>query len=98
MPDTQMMLGYVKNALRITSDELDDEVQNTIDACVLDLSLAGIDPSKIVATDALAQLAVSTFAKIHFGFDNPEAERFQESYDSFKRSMALNSKYRKAVT
>lgn len=88
------MLEAVKTALRITDNEFDAEVQGLIDASIGDLRLAGIDPAKIVESDAFARQTVITYCKAHFGYDNEEAPRFSESYDGMKRSMALSSLYR----
>ena len=90
------MLEKVKGALRITTDApgIVDDVQNLIDACKVDLKISGIAESKINDDeDALIERAIICYAKGHFGYDNPEAGRFLQSYEMLKQHLSLASDY-----
>lgn len=90
------MFEEVKNALRVSINDpgIDGEIQDLIDACKLDLKIAGVSDSKINdETDPLIKRAVITYCKGHFGFDNPEAERFIDSYVMLKQHLSLAGDY-----
>lgn len=61
-----MILDKIKLALRIDDDDLDEEIQDSIDAAKADLKLSGILESKIVETDPLIIRAIKTFCKCEF--------------------------------
>jgi len=87
------LLDDVKLALRITSSAFDSEVQDLIDAAKADLQLSGVHPDRLNDDDPLIRRAIVTYAKAHFGYDNPEAERFQRSYDMLKAHLTLSQEY-----
>lgn len=88
------LIDDIKTALRISNPAFDTEISGLISAAQSDLQLAGITPDKAVSeVDPLIVRAVTTYAKTHFGFDNPDAERFQQVYDSLKMSLALSDDY-----
>jgi uncharacterized phage protein (predicted DNA packaging) len=86
------MLESVKLALRVTISDFDEEIQGLIDAAKRDLEIAGVDI--IDETDPLIRRAIITYCKANFGYDNPEAERFQQSYDMLKQHLSLSYDYR----
>lgn len=83
------MLEKIKLSLRITNSEFDNEIQDLINACELDLKMSGVSDSLIKKQDPLISQAVQTYCKANFGFDNPEAERFREAYASLKAFLAI---------
>ena len=89
------MLNLVKGALRVTTDApgILSDINNLIEAAKLDLQLAGV---KYIEDDPLIQRAVIFYCKGHFGFDNPEAERFLRSYEMLKQHLSLSGDYREA--
>lgn len=87
------LLDDVKLALRITSSAFDPEVQDLIDAAKSDLQLSGVHPDWMDDDDPLIRRAVMVYCKAHFGYDNPEAERFQRSYDMLKAHLTLSQEY-----
>lgn len=91
------VLDDVKVALRIaaTITAFDGEVGDLIDAAKKDLELAGI--TKVNDTDALIKRAINTYCKAHYGYDNPDAKWFLESYLMLKRRLALSVDYTEAV-
>lgn len=93
------ILDDVKVALRIaaTNTAFDGEVGDLIDAAKKDLELAGVAADKAIETDPLIKRAITTYCKAHYGYDNPDAERFLESYLMLKRHLALSVDYTEAV-
>ena len=84
------MLSKVKLAMAITTTAYDAELQDLIDAALLDLGIAGVDSSLI--HDKLIQRAVITYCRMMFhspaDFDN-----LQKAYESLKGSMAIATGY-----
>ncbi len=88
------LIDDVKLALRITSNVFDKEVEDLINAARQDLILSGISQSKAYdENDPLIKRAVTVYCKTHFGYDNPEAERFQQAYNMLKTHLALSEEY-----
>lgn len=88
------MLNDVKDALRISGDDLNTEIQDLIDSAKADLKLSGVHESKLLDTDPLIKRAVIVYCKAHFGYDDPKvAERFEASYWSLKTHLTLSAEY-----
>ena len=88
------MLDDVKTALRVSGTSLDTEIQDLIEAAKADLQLSGVHPDKAKDDgDPLIRRAIVVYCKAHFGYDNPEAERFQQSYDMLKAHLTLSQEY-----
>lgn len=88
------MLGVVKEALRGSGDDLDNEILDLIDAAKADLALSGVHSSKISDEDPLIRRAIIVYCKAHFGYDDPKiAERFEQSYISLKQHLTLSTEY-----
>ncbi len=85
------MLEKVKLSLRIKHFKLDDEINDLIEACKIDLSMAGV--RKIDETDPIIIRAVIIYCKANFGLDNSDSEKYQRSYDLLKQSLALCGDY-----
>jgi len=88
------LLDDIKVSLRIKTSAFDTEITPIINACKLDLGLAGVNI--IVETDPLIQRAVVLYAKANFG-SNPDSEKYQRSYDLLKCSLAVAGDYNVAV-
>ena len=88
------LIDDVKDALRISGNDLNTEVTDLINAAQADLKLAGVLSAKAMSTtDSLIKRAVVVYCKAHFGFDNAEAERFLNSFDMLKRHLLLSQEY-----
>lgn len=88
------MLDDIKILLRITTTAFDTEINDLISAARQDLILSGVDSTKANDdTDPLIKRAISLYCKANFGFDNPDADRLQQSYNLLKMSLALSSDY-----
>ena len=88
------LLDNVKTALRVDGTDLNTEIEDLINAAKIDLNLAGVYDDKMIESDSFIKLAVITFCKANFSYDDPRvAERFQNSYEMIKTRLALSSDY-----
>jgi len=88
------MLNSVKMALRISHDELNDEIVDLIEAARADLALSGVLADKTKDdNDPLIKRAVITYCKAHFGLENEDSEKYQRSYDMIKKHLSLSGDY-----
>lgn len=78
----------VKAAIRVTSSNLDDEVQSTIDAALLDLGTAGVQ----AVDDSLVGQAVKQYARWYFNYMG-KAEQYQRAYTDLKSALSLIPEY-----
>lgn len=88
------MLQDAKIALRISNTAFDTEVKDLIETAREDLKLSGIRDEKVDSdTDPLIKRAIITYCKANFGYDNPDADRFQKSYIMLKQHLSLVGDY-----
>ena len=89
------LLDKVKLALRITTDAFDTEIRDLIEACMLDLGIAGVTMED--TTNKLLIRAICTYCKYHFGdaYDGAELDRLKASYDEQKAQMQMSTGYTK---
>ena len=88
------MLNDVKDALRVSGNDLDIEITDLIEAAKADLRLSGVHNDKIDDTDPLIKRAIMVYCKANFGYEDPKlSERFQESYISLKHHLTLSAEY-----
>lgn len=86
------ILGKVKLALRIVTDDFDEEIQDLINACLEDLGIAGITETD--TSNALLIRAIITYAKMHFGDESDATyDRLKSSYDEQKAQMQMATGY-----
>lgn len=78
----------VKAAIRVTSRKLDDEVQATIDAAVLDLGTAGVQ----AVDDTLVGQAIKQYARWQFDYMG-KGEQYQKAYTDLKSALSLIPEY-----
>lgn len=88
-----MLLEAVKSSIRVDGDDLNDEIQDLIDAAKADLQLSGVSKSKIIDTDPLIKRAIIVYTKANFGYDNKDAIRFEHSYLMIKTHLTLSAEY-----
>jgi len=86
-------LDEVKTVLRISNTAFDVEINDLIDAVKSELGLVGINDNLIVVTDALIRRAVMTYVKANFGWDNPDSEKLQKSYEMLRNHLTLSGDY-----
>lgn len=87
------LIDDVKNELRVSGADFDNEIQGLIDAVKLEMKSKGLDEKKINNDDALVRQAIILYCKANFGWDNPEAERFQNRYEMTLNHMLLSGEY-----
>ncbi|MED3972254.1 DNA-packaging protein [Priestia megaterium] len=85
------MIEKVRKTLRISHTALDDDIQDLIDAALMELQLSGV--KKLDEDDPLIIRAVKVYCKAEFGFDNPDAERFRESFEALRTHLSLAGDY-----
>jgi len=94
-PVSEELLLAARLAVRANRTGIfDGEIRDLISAARKELTEIGVLASKAYDdTDALTRRAVILYVKAEFGLDNPDAERYRESFDMLKRHLALSSEY-----
>ena len=80
----------IRMRLRISTEDLDDEIRENIDAARLELSRAGVHED---ADDALTDKAVELFCKAQFNYMN-KGEQFSQRFAELRNALAVTEKYR----
>lgn len=83
------MLDKVKLALRITTDAFDFELNDLIQAALLDLGIAGVESEEVTP---LVLRAIITYCKCNFGQPD-DYDRLKASYDEQKAQMSMATGY-----
>lgn len=84
------MLEAVKRALRLTVNVYDTELQELIDAALLDLGIAGV--TEYGENDPLVLTAVKTYCRMRFGSPD-DYDRLAAAYDAQKGALQIASGY-----
>jgi hypothetical protein len=97
------LLSKIKTSLRISHNALDEDVQDTIDACLADLKVCGVRAEKLDPANELDPLilnAVKMYCKKEYTDDPVKAARYQGGYDALKSClmMAEGYSYEEAVS
>lgn len=90
------LLSKIKTSLRISHTALDDDVRDTIDACLTDLRVGGVYEDKLDISKALDPLvlnAVKLYCKKEYTDDPVNAARYQEGYDALKARLMVAEGY-----
>ena len=80
------LLDDIRLALRLSTDVMDSEVQMFVDAALYDMERVGVNPDLLLVDEddnlpnAFVRNAVTCYCKAQYGYDNAEADRFDESY------------------
>lgn len=87
------LLQRVKMAVRVVTDDFNEELTRLINACVLDLGCAGVTADTANADELVVQ-AVCTYCKLNFGDAvGSEYDRLKASYDEQKAQMSMRTGY-----
>ena len=70
--------------LRLTSDKLDQEIQDTMDAAKLDLASAGMND----VDNALVDMTIKLYARWKFNYAD-KADQYRRDYQELKAALAL---------
>ena len=84
------MIDDVKLALRITTNDFNDELDILIEAAKQDLGIAGVEVPP--SLDGICKLAIITFCKMHFG-QTDAYDRLKKSYDEQKAQLSMATGY-----
>lgn len=90
MADLTKLTESAKTWLRISTDSLNEEIGQVIEACLIDLKNGGV--VVVDADDKIIQQAVKLYLKAQFGYDQ-NAEKFSQAYEYLKASLALSGIY-----
>ena len=87
------MLNDIKTALRISqaTTAFDGEITDLINAAKADLQITGVKVDD--EADPLIKRAITTYVKANFGWDNPDADKLQQSYNMLKMHLSLSTEY-----
>ena len=88
---TTEILSKIKTDLRISHTALDDDLSDTIDACLSDLLICGIanpDPA-----DKSILAAVKLYCRAAYTDDTDKAAAYMERYDAMKACLMTASGY-----
>lgn len=79
-----------KLALKITTNDFDEEIGDLIDAALLDLGVAGVTNTS--TSDALIVRAVCTYCRANWGSPS-DYDKLKASYDEQKAQLSMNANY-----
>lgn len=93
----QGLLQKVKISLRISHSALDDDLSDTIAACLEDLKVCGVqaptpdDPQN--AVDPLILNAIKLYCRKEYTDDTAKSGEYQRRYDALKSCLMMASEY-----
>jgi uncharacterized phage protein (predicted DNA packaging) len=88
------ILDDIKIVLRVTHTMTDSEIIDLISAARQDLILSGVVALKAEDdTDALIKRAITMYVKWQYGWDNPDAARWEQAYHALKMHLTLAGDY-----
>lgn len=93
MLDINKLKNQIRKDLRINNEEYDDEIKSLIQTSIEDLKTSSIASSYFDEEEELRPMletAIKTYCKANFGYDNPDAERLQNSYELQKQKLAIS--------
>lgn len=84
------LLQKVKQVLGQTEDTFNDQLKDLINACLLDLQIAGVAVSQVenVLSNPLIIRAVITFCRVNFG-EPDDYDRLKRAYDEQKAQLSM---------
>ena len=86
----QVLLEKAKLAMRITTNDFDDQISDLIETAALDLGVAGVEIPE--SADRLVTQAEITYVRMHFGQPD-EYDRLKKSYDEQKAQLVTCTGY-----
>ena len=91
----QTTLTKIKNNLPISHTVRDDDLEDTISACLADLRVCGVfDPQ---ADDPLILNAIKLYCRAEYTDDTSKAAAYKERYDALKSCLMMASEYGQEV-
>lgn len=84
-------IAKIKDNLRITHTALDNDLGDTIDACLSDLKIVGVkEPSE---QDVTILAAIKLYCRAAYTDDTEKADAYMERYDAMKATLMMASGY-----
>ena len=96
----QSLLVKVKNNLRISHNALDDDLSDTVAACLRDLEIYGIQvptPDDPQETDPLILNAIKLYTKAETTDDPTKAAAYRERYNALKSCLGMAGEYKEGA-
>lgn len=90
------LLSKIKTSIRISHNALDEDLDDTVVACLADLRVVGLQDAKLDVTNELDPLvlsAVKLYCKANYTDDPAKAARYQAGYDSLKTCLMMAEGY-----
>lgn len=95
MATNQSLLVKIKTYLRISHTALDEDLADTIEACLTDLGICGVHTAPYSQEiDPLILNAVKLYCKAAYIDDTTKAAAYQERYDKLKSCLMMAGEYR----
>lgn len=94
------IIQKVKTNLRISHTALDDDLADSISACLKDLEICGVQapvPDDPQETDPLIMNAIKLYCKAEFTDDADKAAKYMTRYDALKSSLMMAEGYKEAT-
>lgn len=87
------MLDLVKTALRIKTTAFDSEIEQLINAALIDLGFSGVSSDVLEENhDAIINQSIITYCKMNFGLPE-DYDRLKRSYDEQKAQLGTATHY-----
>lgn len=83
----------IAQKMRISHDGLNDEIQDNIDACILDFKRVGVDINTAGA-DKLIDKAIELYCKAENDYQG-KGEEFRRNYEKLRDAISLCEDYRR---
>ncbi len=84
------LIQFCKTVLRIKHNQLNEEINNSIQAFLIEVNLSGVE--QIDLHDPLIQTLLKNFIRSENNF-NEKGEKYREAFDKLVIKMALSTKY-----
>jgi hypothetical protein len=92
--DITVLLGKVKLAMRMVTNDFDSELTDLINAGFKDLGIAGVNGEDVTPDDSLIVQAIITYCKMNFGYvSKDDYARLKASYDEQKAQISMATGY-----
>lgn len=87
-------LNYVKNSMWLSTDAFDAQLENLIQAALIDLKIAGVIGESATTDDPQILVAVATYCKLNFGTpSDADYDRLKRAYDEQKAQLSMATGY-----
>lgn len=96
---SQQFIHKMRGYVRVGHNLHDGELIDLIEAARADLiTLGGLKAEKVNdESDALIKRAIGCYIKAEYGLDNPDAEKYRQSYEALKQHLMLSNEYKKGA-